>query len=137
MITIEIISTAETNHDSPEDLHGQECDTRFWDYLPHNLKNIVSEGYMDFRWGTLPEDDEEQLLVYTVYKSPKRLNDAEMLELVQETQGQWSDGIGESFEQTPVYDSDGIEAYISAYHRGQVIHTRQIGEEIKPQQKED
>lgn len=43
------------------------------------------------------------------------------------TQGQWSDGIGEGFEQSPVpVGPGGGEYYISPWHRGQVLTHRYL-----------
>lgn len=42
-------------------------------------------------------------------------------ELKDYTQGQWSDGIGEGFEQFSYKEIDGEEIYISPWYHGQKI----------------
>lgn len=70
----------------------------------------VEGGYMEFVF----DDKENKLFVETTYDALRRLDPHEETVLIEYTQGQWSDGIGEGFEQ---HEERG--GYISAWHRGQ------------------
>ena len=57
------------------------------------------------------------------------LIEKDLQELVKYTQGQWSDGIGEGFEQNPCYyDSEDNEVFISPWFYGQQVTVQQIEE---------
>ena len=63
-----------------------------------------------------------KLYTYTVYHSDRELTEEELKQLMDYTQGQWSDGIGEGFEQFPIMEDDeGEEVYISPWFPGQNI----------------
>ena len=66
--------------------------------------------------------------LYTIneYVSNRKLNDSELQELVEETQGQWSDGIGEGFEQFPCSYHEGNEVYVSPWFYGQEVEVNQV-----------
>lgn len=49
------------------------------------------------------------------------LTNGEMDILIDYTQGQLSDGIGEGFEQTPCAVINGEEIYLSPWYRGQIL----------------
>lgn len=57
-----------------------------------------------------------KLYATTEYTVPRKLTAAEEKVLIDYTTGQWSDGIGEGFEQWPVNG-----AYLSAWHVGQEV----------------
>lgn len=103
----------------------------------------VCNGHMLFRY----EDD--KLWTITTYDSPVELTEEEIKILADYTQGQWSDGIGEGFEQYPCMidenyagngdcvcgecgdgdichdNEDSGEVYISPWHQGQILTTEQ------------
>ncbi len=100
-------------------LNGVDCQDNFVDYIDDNLQEKLSSGYMDFRF----EDGE--LWTYTTYNTKEELNQDELEQLIEYTQGQWSDGIGEGFEQFPCLEIDGNEIFVSPWHPGQVATTIQ------------
>ena len=69
--------------------------------------------------------ENDELFTVNEYISTRELTDEEMEELIDYTQGQWSDGIGESFEQRPIMVS-GDEVYISPWYRGQKVVYSQV-----------
>ena len=78
---------------------------------------------MDFRF------QEDKLWTYTVYSTKEVLTEAELKRLGEYTQGQWSDGIGEVFEQSPCdHEPDGAEVYLSPWYHGQKLEIKQIWE---------
>lgn len=108
------------------DLHIQkrlaeiaECDEDFADYLHNDWSHKVKSGYMSFIYV------EKKLYVITKYLLKEPLNDAEIAELMDYTQGQWSDGIGENFEQMPI-DIDGKDYFLSPWYRGQEINYTEL-----------
>ena len=93
-------------------------DADFTDYLSQDLAKKLKDGaYMKFRHDkTLRE-----LMVSVTYIAKEKLDKTEIDELRDYTQGQWSDGIGEGYEQTPACQTaEGYSVYISAWHQGQV-----------------
>jgi hypothetical protein len=63
--------------------------------------------------------------IFTVYNSNRFLTFKELLELSDYTQGQWSDGIGEGYEQEPQYSDDDTEIFISMWYPNQPIFYKQ------------
>jgi hypothetical protein len=62
------------------------------EYLDRELEEIgIRGGAVRLAF----DRQEKQLRVVTEYRSPRRLNSSELKKLVEETVGQWSDGIGE------------------------------------------
>lgn len=115
MVRIHVKGEAYTKYEFPEELDGIQSYERFCDYIDDDFDTLRG-GYMHFKY----EDD--TLYTYTVYDSDRELTEDEEQILLDYTQGQWSDGVGEGFEQMPcAYDSDGKEIYVSAWHRGQEI----------------
>jgi len=102
-----------------------DCDfisdpTCFCDYIDNDF-GALSGGFLMFR----VEDD--ILWSITSYKSSRELTEAELKQLSEYTQGQWSDGVGEVFEQMPCgKDRYGEDIYISAWHPGQELIVEQI-----------
>jgi hypothetical protein len=87
----------------------------FCDYMGGNRVSAVNElsgGYLEFKY------ENEKLYAITEYESKRALTATELEELKNYTQGQWSDGIGEGFEQNPC---NGDEDYISPWTHGQEI----------------
>jgi hypothetical protein len=70
-------------------------------------------------------EEEEQLYTVTKYIAKEQLSESELQELADYTQGQWSDGIGEGFEQESCCEVDGYEIYVSPWHRDQELEVIQ------------
>lgn len=119
---LRIYGTAQTQS-KPHECDGIDDDNNFADYLYAQDKEVeesliskVVSGYMRFK------DVSGQLMTYTEYDLTEKLTDVELEALKGYTQGQWSDGIGEGFEQFPCgEDSGGGEIYISPWHIGQEV----------------
>ncbi len=90
----------------------------------------LSTGTMSF------EVRDGQLFTLTRYTSAAKLEDDELTTLTRWTQGQWSDGIGEGFEQYPARfietDEEVLELYISPWFRGQKAKATQVELETSP-----
>lgn len=96
------------------------CDEDFTAYFGTDEKALidkgVTNGYMFF------EVIDGELYTITEYKCKEKLTESEIQLLIEYTQGQWSDGIGEGFEQTPCgYDENNFELYVSPWYYGQEI----------------
>ena len=116
-----IKGTAETEFHDEARLHGVDCQDNFADYFhDQDLKDAVESGYMDFRY------EDGKLWTYTTYETNRILTDSELVRLADYTQGQWSDGIGEGFEQYPCAEFGGEEVYLSPWHTGQKLQLQQI-----------
>lgn len=58
----------------------------------------------------------------TTYQYDVELTPTEIDDLKDYTQGQWSDGIGEGFEQNSYFETDdGEELFLSPWYSGQII----------------
>lgn len=106
---------------SLKDFDGLKCQDNFMEYFQlwetpeleeQMLDALLDIAYMHFEYN----DATGQLETVTTYSSNRKLSDAEEKALIDYTQGQWSDGIGEGFEQHIVDD----EFYISPWFNGQV-----------------
>lgn len=98
-----------------------ECQDDFTDYLDDDLLGIgLIEGYMSF------ELVDDKLYTITEYTSTHELTKKQLDLLADYTQGQWSDGIGEGFEQQPCYEEDDKEVYISPWYYGQEVTINQV-----------
>ena len=95
-----------------EAVDGLSNDNDFVEYLDDDYCNKLESGYMSFKVIN------GKLYVMTTYEVNERLTSVEMDKLAEYTQGQWSDGIGESFEQFPRTE---LELYISPWYRDQKI----------------
>ncbi len=104
-------------------------DFEFTQYMHDDLKEMLpslSSGYMSFTYEKVEDHLLETLVVKTTYENDKLLSDQELKHLVEYTQGQWSDGIGESFEQEVWCEiAHGIGVYISPWFYGQKVITKQ------------
>lgn len=86
---------------SPDDakkyFDGLSDDSCFSEYFGFNTKipKCVTGGFMHFEFHENPDT----LYVFTIYDSTRKITADEEKELIKYTQGQWSDGIGEGFEQ--------------------------------------
>jgi hypothetical protein len=104
-------------------LNGIYCQDEFVEYMHNDFKHKLSSGYMDFKF------ESGKLWTYTIYSTKEFLTTDEIKELGDYTQGQWSDGIGEVFEQFPCdYEADGAEVYLSPWYHGQKLEIKQIWE---------
>ncbi|MEY4572908.1 MAG: hypothetical protein RLZ10_2165 [Bacteroidota bacterium] len=95
-----------------------ECPDDFVEYIDNEvLRKKLYSGYMTF------ENRQGVLYTITTYdvKEGQILTEKEIEELKDYTQGQWSDGIGEGFEQFSYKEIDGEEIYISPWYHGQKI----------------
>ena len=112
------------NPDHLDQLDGQDCQDDFTDYLHDEHESMITKGlrngYMKF------QSIDSVLWVITEYESDEKLTEPELDLLVDYTQGQWSDGIGEGFEQEPCgYDDNDEEIYVSPWFHGQVAIVEQ------------
>lgn len=122
-----IIIKAENNANYPflEELDGISCEDDFSEYIDRRdvgvaAQKAITSGFMDFRF------EDGKLWTYTTYVSKIELTDTELEKLLEYTIGQWSDGIGEGFEQEPCAYIENQEVYLSPWYFGQ----RQIIEQI-------
>ena len=103
------------------ELNGIDCQDRFSDYFGGDESFIgkVKGGYMQFAV--------ENCIVYTTtsYTTTEELSEQEVEELSKYTQGQWSDGIGEGFEQNPCTQINGEDIFISPWFYGQKLEITQ------------
>ena len=125
MYTYSVSGIASTSYPHLHELHGIEDDCVLSEHFPAELKARlpgVTGGNISFVY--------EDGMLHTVsrYKSPELLSPLQISSLYQFTTGQWRDGAGEGFEQTPCYyskfgyyDSDDEwthEVYIGPYTHG-------------------
>jgi len=78
------------------------------------LVGLLTNGYMRFEY----DDNLSELLTVTEFDTTRKLTTDEEEALISYCQGQWSDGLGEGFEQDPVVKR-GEEYYIHAWHEYQ------------------
>lgn len=108
---------------APFDLHGTGRNIAdgisflddFADYCDvGTVHSALNSGYGGFEWKN------NELTVFVDYETNRRLTDQEIFDLIEYTQGQWSDGIGEGFEQEP-FDEDAYgEYFVSAWYPNQI-----------------
>ena len=100
-------------------LDGIDCQDEFSEYIDEDdtFYGKVENGYMSF----IVEDS--VLYTITKYDVIEDLTDDEIEQLKDYTQGQWSDGIGEGFEQFPCVEENGNEIFVSPWYRGQTVET--------------
>ncbi len=122
MNTITVKGEASSNHYNLQDLDGIDCQDCFSEFFDdtNTYYNDVTGGYMYFSY------EDGKLYTITIYNATRELTASELVELGEYTQGQWSDGIGEGFEQFPCMESEeGEEVYISPWTPGQEVITTQ------------
>lgn len=134
MYKIVIKGTAKTEYPRLHELDGIDCQDEFSEYFDKDmgLTNIVTEGYMHFEYNK----GDNKLYTVTTYNSTQKLNENQLERLKSYTVGQWSDGIGEGFEQFECHyakeaymeDCDDLGVYISPWHRGQIVTVVQFDE---------
>ena len=121
MYKIRITGEAKTDTADLGACDGIDCQDCFTDYIDDNFDGAISGGYMHF------EIIDGVLTTVTEYESTRELTKTEVKELEEYTQGQWSDGIGEGFEQQECgYDKNDDDIFISPWFHGQVLATEQI-----------
>lgn len=98
-----------------------EIEDEFVEYYDGKIKGLV-EGYTHFEL----DEDSNQFFAVCEYISKRKLSEQELLELGEYTQGQWSDGIGEGFEQYPCTELYNCEIYISPWRNDQKLTISQI-----------
>lgn len=91
-------------------LDGESSAIDFIDYAEEKFPLFINCGYLRFKY------DDGKLYSLTEYNATREPSEEELRELEEYTVGQWSDGIGEGFEQESI---DGF--YISAWHRDQEV----------------
>ncbi len=87
---------------------GVKSDDSCVEYLDETLADI---GLIGGRLEFVYDEESKRLRILTVYHSPRKLKKAELQKLVEETRGQWSDGIGEG----DVGLEPGNGVYLDAY----------------------
>lgn len=98
-------------------------DSDFVEYMRDGeLKDkLVGESYLTF------ELVGRSLTSVVEYHTNVKLTKSELNKLADYTQGQWSDGIGECFEQNPCGTTNsGKDLYISPWHVDQVVKVEQV-----------
>lgn len=127
---ITVKGLAKTDHYDLSELDGIDCQDEFTEYFSKRYKDDDNEqalidkkvhsGYMRFAY------EKGDLWTITEYHCDEKLTEEELDILSEYTQGQWSDGIGEGFEQEPCFytqDEDGedIEVYVSPWSYNQKV----------------
>jgi len=143
---ITVKGEAKTDYPHLEELDGIDCQDEFSEYFHKKHGNEdyqqslidkgVNSGYLKFEFSN------NKLYSITEYKSPEKLTEKELEILKEYTQGQWSDGIGEGFEQHPCYTAskpyqkynpdfddyedqeeadEDLDVYISPWFYGQIV----------------
>ncbi len=122
MFKIIVKGEAKTDYKNISELSGIDCQDNFAEYFDRGVsyEDAIEDGYMHFTV------EDGKLMTITEYTSKRRLSGIELENLKEYTQGQWSDGIGEGFEQNEcMIDDDGEEVFISPWFSGQVIQVTQ------------
>jgi hypothetical protein len=104
-----------------DQLNGIDCQDEFSEYFDGDepYADDVTDGYLRF------EVEGKKLYSITEYNSTRELTQDELNQLGDYTQGQWSDGIGEGFEQYPCMEIDGKEVFISPWFGEQKLEITQ------------
>lgn len=103
-------------------LDGIKCDDVFSDHFDNtSWSNDVTGGHMEFRLVgvKLINYSTRELETVTTYTASRLLSPSELQELLEYTKGQWSDGIGEHFEQFPCHSVGNTKYFISPWHKDQ------------------
>ena len=125
MFNITIKGEAYTEYTNLSKLNGISCEDEFSEYFGKEeqclIDKNVSNGYLQFSY------ENDKLWSMTTYDASEKLTDEELRILSDYTQGQWSDGIGEGFEQRECfYDENDGPVYVSAWNNGQIITAEQV-----------
>ena len=107
-------------------MDGISCDENFVGYMPEWDWVKSTPAHMKFRY----DPKTEKLITEVVYEVDDDITAEQKDELADYTQGQWSDGIGEGFEQRVCGNTiNGEEIYISPWTHGQIIRVEEIQSE--------
>ena len=126
---IVIAGDIKTDHPDPKILNGfGEHNTDFNEYvLEGEGVKFYDSSYMNILWNQV----DEKLYTVNRFVVGKPISEELLKKLGEDVQGQWSDGIGEGFEQEPVMTTeDGEEIFISPWHKDQELHVTMIPVEI-------
>ena len=113
---------------------GIDCQDCFTEYMRSDrcsAYDVLSGGYLRFQY------ENGKLWSITEYESTRPLTDIELEEVKSYTQGQWSDGIGEGFEQQPCNsEEDCISPWfrnkeITAYNNVSEVRNQKIDKILK------
>lgn len=103
---------------------GIDCQEEFSEYFGDDEDPLIDKGVENGYMRFIFEDD--KLYVVVEYDSKEELTEEEVDMLIEYTQGQLSDGIGEGFEQNScTYDDDDNEILVSPWYYGQVLTATQ------------
>jgi hypothetical protein len=95
-----------------------ECQDNFADYFDDKgLIALIKDGTMTFKF----DEEKSGLITVTKYTANAELSKEQIETLKDYTQGQWSDGIGEGYEQFACHIDGDDEYYISPWYYGQEI----------------
>jgi hypothetical protein len=101
MYEITVKGEAKTAYPNLRELDGVDCQDCFSEYFDETTwSEDVTGGYLRFKY------EDGKLWSITEYDSSRLLSQDELFDLQEYTQGQWSDGIGEGFEQQPCFEAD-------------------------------
>jgi len=109
---------AKTSYKNKQELNGIDCQDEFTEYFDSDFtfKDVVTSGYLNFKY------EDGKLWSITTYESSRELTKEELEQLLDYTTGQWSDGIGEGFEQNSCFTTDkGKDVYISPWFSEQKV----------------
>ena len=101
MYKITVKGEAKTLYPNLDELNGIDCQEKFSNYFGTDEKTFadaVTGGYLQFIF------EDGKLYSVTTYDSTRELTPMELEILEDYTTGQWSDGIGEGFEQESCYE---------------------------------
>ncbi len=109
-------------------LDGAVSDDVCSNYLDSDLADLdITEGAVRLTYNSATK----KLWVVTEYKSPVKLKQSQLKRLVQETLGQWSDGIGEGcFDDRS--DEWNVSINLSPLGQEKTLHVEQVGGSKKP-----
>jgi len=95
-------------------LHGIDCQDNFVEYMDKcSARDKLSNGYTRFVY------EDNKLYAVCEYEAKEMLTEEELEDVERYTSRQWSDGIGEGFEQFPCIELDDHEIFISMWHHNQ------------------
>ena len=113
MYKVVVKGKAQTSYKFKEDLDGIDCYDDFSEYMDdhESCGGAVTGGHLEFKY------EDGKLWSVTTYNSSRELTKEELETVSEYTSGQWSDGIGEGFEQNPCHEGrGGEEVYISPWY---------------------